>query len=189
MKKIFASILFFSALLVPAITVAQDKEKFDPARLPMEVNTKLVTYIEVIQVPGVSAKEMYNRGLKWFNTFYKNPTDVIRETDSIKGSIKGKARFKIYNPAEKDGFKKDAGNVEYSITVGCKEGKFRFTITELNWKQVSYYPVEKWMDTTARTYTPLYLHYLEEMDARVKEIIKNLETFMKTSPPIKKDDW
>jgi len=190
MKKIIARVfILFLLLHLSGIAAAQQKQPFDPSRIPVEVSTKLFTYLEVIQVPGMTAKEMFARGLKWFNTYYKNPTDVIRETDSIRGTIKGKARFKIYNPADKDGLRVDAGNVEYTISLGCKDGKFRYTITEINWKQISYYPAEKWMDTTAQNYAPVYRYYLEETDSLILEIRKNLEAFMKTSPAEKKDDW
>ncbi|HLG33378.1 MAG TPA: DUF4468 domain-containing protein [Bacteroidia bacterium] len=189
MKKFPAPVLFISALLTSAIVSAQINDKIDPGRFPIDVNSKLITYVEVIQVPGVPVKEIFSRGLKWFNTFYKNPTDVIRETDSLRGKIFGKARFKIYNPADKTGLKTEAGNVEYSITLNLKEGKFRYTITEINWKKASFYPVERWLDTTALSYSKAYSFYLEQMDTQIHETVKNLETFMKTPPAKKNDDW
>ena len=113
----------------------------------------------------------------------------MRAVDSLRGTIAGKARFKIYNPADKSGLRTDAGNVEYSVSLGCKDGRFRYTITDINWKQASYYPIERWEDTTAQSYTKRYLYYLEETDSLIFEIRKNLESFMKTSPAEKKDDW
>ena len=190
MTKHLIAIGIATCLMTLAV-IGQDKEKevFDPQRLPTEVNTHLITYIDVIKIPSVPSKEMFKRGLNWFGSYYKNPANVMRDTDSIRGTISGKARFKIYNPADKKGLKTDAGNVEYSISLGCKEGKYRYTITEINWKQVSYYPIEKWMDTTAQNHSKVYLYYLEETDSLIKEITKNLEVFMKTSPAEKKDDW
>ncbi|MBK5286662.1 MAG: DUF4468 domain-containing protein [Bacteroidia bacterium] len=188
-KKLFGQILILSFLLTAYIASAQTKEVFNLERLPVDVNTKLFTYLEVVLVPQVSATQMFTRGINWFHKFYKNPTDVIRETDSLRGTIDGKSRFKIYNPPDKKGLRTDAGNVEYSIQLGCKDGKFRYKITDINWKQTSYYPIERWMDTKSQAFTPTYLYYLEETDSLIHEITLNLESFMKTSPLEKKDDW
>ena len=189
-KTFIARILI---LLLPFIftssSQAQNKQPFDPSRIPIEESTKLFTYLEVVQVPSVSTIDMFHRGLKWFNTFYKNPTDVIRESDSLRGKISGKARFKIYNPADKTGLKTDAGNVEYTITLNLKDGRFRYIITDINWKKASFYPAERWLDTTAQSYSEYYPHYLEQMDTKIQEVMENLEAFMKKSPAIKKDDW
>jgi hypothetical protein len=160
-----------------------------PQPLPILVDTHVITYIEVVHVNGVQDSVMYSRGMKWINTYYKNPKDVIQKTDGLRGTIDGKARFKIYNPPDKKGLRTDAGNVEYSIQLGCKTGKYKYTITDLNWKQTSYYPIERWQDTTALSYNKVYLYYLEQTDSLVHEITKNLEAFMKTSPAQKKDDW
>ena len=185
MKQIFLMML----VLNTAITSAQDKAPFNPSRLPTDANTNLFTYVEVIQMAGVNAKELYARGLKWFNTFYKNPTDVIRSADSTKGEITGKARFKIYKQSDKSNLRTDAGSAEYTITLSCKDGKYRYKITDINWKQASYFPAERWLDTKAQTYSPSYFYYLEQMDSIIVEVIDNLETAMKTSTAKKKDDW
>ena len=113
----------------------------------------------------------------------------LRATDTIRGTIDGKARFKIYNPPDKTGLRTDAGNVEYSISLGCKDGKFRYQITDINLKQASYYPIERWADTTALTYSKVFLYYLEQTDSLIHEVTKNLEAFMKKSPAENKDDW
>src|SRR6185436_20173029 len=112
MKKFVVWIFFLSAVLSSALVSAQQKAPFDPLKMPADPNTNLFTYVEVIQLSGIKAKELFERGLKWFNTFYKNPTDVIRSADSTKGEIFGKARFKIYKPADKTGLRTDGGNVE-----------------------------------------------------------------------------
>jgi hypothetical protein len=189
MKKILASVLFLNALLAVDV-FAQINENIDPGKFPIDVSTKRISFVEVVVVPATDALEMFHRGLKWFNTYYKNPADVIRETDSLRNKIVGKARFKIYKPSDRKDVKMEGGNVEYTITLNLKADKFRYTITDLNWKQSSYFPVERWLDTTAQTYVKAYYpSYLEQMDKQVHEIISNLEAFMKTMPAKKNDDW
>ena len=183
--------IIFSMLLViySFIAAAQKKEPFDPHNLPILVDTRVITYVEIIPVPGANGMEVLTRGLNWFHTFYKNPTDVIRSVDSVSGKIEGKARFKIYNPPDKKGVKTDAGNVEYSIKLNCKEAKFRYFITDMNWKHTSYYPVERWQDTTAQTYQKVYDFYLQQADSTVHTVIENLKSYMTKPTGNKKDDW
>jgi len=186
MKKIIA----FIALLFPAtILVAQDKQSFNTDNMPIDKISKLITYTDVVQVKNTSAATLYKRAWDWFNTFYKNPTDVIRESDSTKGTIIGKSRFKIYNAPDKKGLKTDAGLIMYTIKVNVREGRFKYEITELNQKAASYSPLEKWLDTSAQTYTTAYVGYLEQVDTEVRETIDNLKKAMSTTPPVKKDDW
>lgn len=161
-----------------------------PVSLPVDSITHLVTYESVVQVQGTSRDVLYKKALEWFNTFYKNPTEVIRENDVEKGKIVGKPRFKIYNPADKNGIKGDAGAVQYTITVAVKEGKFKYELTEFNWKQPSYYAIERWMDTKPQSYSPVYNHYLLQTDEYAKEVIRSLKAAMTSDKLVKdKDNW
>lgn len=161
-----------------------------PVVLPVDPITHLITYEAVTQVQGATTEVLYKRAFDWFNSYYKNPTEVIRENDIENGKIVGKPRFRISNPPDKEGTKTDAGLVQYTITVGVKDGRFKYELTEFNWKQTSYYPLERWMDTKAQTYTPVYNHYLTQTDDYVKEMIKNLKRAMMSDKPVKdKDNW
>ena len=92
MKKF---IYIFIALFVNCVmTIAQNKD-FKPANLPIDDETKLITYKSVVTEAGTK-DELFDRGLKWFNKFYKNPADVIKEKNKETGKIKGIARMQIY---------------------------------------------------------------------------------------------
>ena len=187
MKKIIAQV--FVLLLSATFLFAQEKAPFNTENIPIDKITKLITYTDVLQIKGVSTGVLYKRAFDWFNTYYKNPTDVIRENDSTKGTIIGKSRFKIYNAPDKSGLRTDAGLVMYTISVRIREGRYKYEITEVNQKAASYYPCERWLDTTSRTYTTAYVGYLEQVDTQVRETIQNLKKAMSTSPPVRKDDW
>ena len=186
MKK---SILFF--LLASALIAAAQKNAAPaPVTLPTDSITKLITYEGVIQVQGVKHDVLYKRALDWFNANYKNPTEVIREQDSVKGAIVGKPRIRISNPPEKTGLKTDAGLVQYTITVAVKDGRFKYELTAFNWKQLSYYAAERWMDTKAPGYAPVYNSYLTQTDEYVRDLLKNLQQAMTTEKKVKdKDNW
>jgi hypothetical protein len=179
------------ALLLSTTATAQKNAPLPPpVVLPVDSITHLITYEAVTQVPGATAEILYKRALDWFNSYYKNPAEVIRENDAAKGKIVGKSRFRIYNPPDKEGTKTDVGLVQYTITVGAKEGRFKYELTEFNWKQLSYYPLEKWMDTKGQMYTPVYNHYLTQTDDYVKELVKNLKNAIMNDKPVKdKDNW
>ena len=188
MKKIIAQLL--AVLLFPAaVLFAQEKQQFNTDNIPVDKISKLITYTDVVSVKSVSTKVLYKRAWDWFNTYYKNPTDVIRESDSTKGTIVGKARFKIFNAPDKKGLRTDAGLIMYTIKVSIREGRYKYEITELNQKNISYTPLEPWLDTTSRSYTTAYVGYLEQIDTQLRETIDSLKKAMSTTPPVKKDDW
>ena len=189
MKKITIQILILTLVLPAQFLFAQEMDPFNTDNMPVDKISKLINYTEVVPVKGVSTSVLYKRALEWFNTYYKNPTDVIRENDSAKGAIVGKSRFKIYNAADKKGLKTDAGLVMYTINVNIREGRYKYEVTEINKKAASYAPVEAWLDTASRSYTTAYVGYLEQIDTEIRNTIESLKKAMSTAPPVKKDDW
>ena len=187
MKKISILLLLFITVLAVAQKGGQAPA---PVSLPVDSITKLITYEGVVQVPGVTKAVLYKRAMDFFQAYYKNPTEVIRDNDSTKGVIVGKPRFRISNPADKTGLKTDAGLVQYTITLSVKEGRFKYELTAFNWKQPSYYAAERWMATTAPGYLPVYNHYLTQTDEYVRETLKTLKPMMTSEKPVKdKDNW
>ena len=187
MKKSLALLLL---VFVAQISFAQKNAPVAPVVLPVDSITKLITYEGVLEAKGVGADALYQRALTWFRGFYKNPGEVIRENDSIKLKITGKPRFKIYNAPDKTGLKTEAGLVQYTITLAVKDGRFRYELTEFNWKQLSYYPCERWMDTKSQTYLPVYNDYLTQVDGYVKDLVAKLHEAMTHEKPVKdRDNW
>ncbi len=181
-----------AGLLISLFTITIKAQNPPPVAvsLPVDSITKLITYESVVQSPGKKADVLYKKALSWFNAYYKNPAEVIRENDSLKFKITGKPRFKIYNPPDKEGTRTDAGLVQYTITLSAKDGRFKYELTDFNWKQPSYYPSERWMDTKSQMYSPVYPEYLKQVDQYVKEVIRNLMDAMLKEKPVKdKDNW
>lgn len=190
MKK---SILFLLAFCM-AFTIADAQKKSEevpvPPSLPIDSVTKLIAYEEVIEVKGKSADEIYKRILEWFNTFYTNPTDVIRDKNETAHKIVGKPRFKIFNPPDKQGNKADGGLVQYTITVAAREGRYKVEITEYNWKQTSYFASEKWYDTKIPTWNNNYYEYLKQVDVYSKDVLVKLKAAVTQEKPVKdRDNW
>lgn len=176
MKKIalalIITIISFSAL------PAQDKSTTTAAPVPVDPITKMITYEGVVEVKGGTASILYERALEWFNSNYKNPTDVIRENDKAGNKIVGKHRFNVTNPPDKSGTRGDAGLVQYTVTISSRDGRFKYEITDISWKQLSVYPCERWLDKTAAGYQPVYNEYLIQVDKAMTELIASFKEYI-----------
>lgn len=161
---------------------------FIAPNMPVDESTKLINYTTVVESKGAKS-DLYAKGMKWFNTFYKNPNEVIREKSEEDGKIVGKGRIKIMEPPDKKGVEAMAGIVMYTITVYFKDGKFRSEITNFNLQSTSYTAIEFWMDKESKVYMNKYDYYLTQVDNSIKELKENLSKFMKTDDAKKADNW
>ena len=147
---------------------------------PIDEETGLITYKEVVEEVG-DKQEFFNRAIGWINEFYTNPVNVTKTRDPESGLIKGLHRIKIKN-IDEDGNETDAGVVQYRFTLGLKEGRYRYILTEFSLKQGSKIPVEKWLNQQNSQYNS----YLSQIDTFAQSWIKSLKKGMK--PPVEKDD-
>lgn len=186
MYKFFCAIVVSGLLSFQALAQAPKST----ARMPIDETSKLITYSKVNEVAGQSKDVLFDRALEWATGYYKNPTDVIREKDKEGGKMVCKARYKISNPPDKKGVSTDAGLVQYTLNIQFKEGRYKYELTEINWKQISYYPAEKWMDTANAYYKPEFEFYLQQVDQQSKEILKSLEKACAVAKAANtKDNW
>ena len=164
------------------------KEDYKEPSLPLDQETKLISYSKVVDV-SANKDSLYKKGKKWFYTFYKNPTGVIKEDDVTNGKVSGKSQVKILNPADKKGIQTMRGIVKYTVTTQFKENKARILISDINLESTSYTPIEKWMDKTSPGFTTKNYYYLTQVDSLMNDVTTNFEKFMKEATKVKKDDW
>lgn len=155
--------------------------------MPVDKETNLITYTGIVETAG-TAGELYKRGLKWFNTNYKNPTDVIREKEEDK-KISGKARFTIYSTDAKTGTQLNDGVVIYDITLQFKDGKCKYEITNIHQKTPSHYGIEKWVEGNNKMYNTVLSSYLVQTDEYFKDLISKFKKGLTTAETKKSDDW
>lgn len=185
-RSILVTILFF----LPTLANAQkNKGEYSVPNLPVNEATGLITYEEVVEVDGMSAGSLYDKALGWANGFYNNPANVIRESDREKGLIICKSRYRLSNPADKKGVVTSAGDAMYTLTIQFREGRFRYSLSELNWMKASAYPAEQWMDESSQYYKEEFAYYLIQSDMVAKETTASLKETMTTPVSEKKDDW
>jgi len=188
MKKLSFAVLFIACL--SNSLKAQENTTTEATPVPVDPITKMITYEGVVEVKGASAKTLYERALEWFNTNYKNPSDVIRENDAEGNKIVGKHRFKITNPPDKSGMRGDAGMVQYTLTLASRDGRFKYEITDFGWKLASAYPCERWLDKSTAGYMNVYNDYLIQTDKEMVDLIAGFKDYMSHEKPVKdKDSW
>lgn len=164
-------------------------QQYQAPQMPVDADTKLITYTGVVEVPNTTKADLYNRTLAWMNGYYKNPSEVIRERDSVNMKVVAKPRFRIKNEANEKGLQTDAGIVQYTLTIAAKDNRFKYTISEINWKQASYFGIEKWVEQKDRYKANHF--YLFQTDSIIqRDVIPAFEKYIK-NPPKKanKDDW
>lgn len=182
-RKFFLSILTIFIFSAFVNSFAQN------ADLPLSEETKLITYTQVIDMPSTVQNDLYHKAFVWCNEFYKNPNDVIRTKDVLNGEIVCKGRFRITTPATKKQIETPAGIVQYTLTIMVKDNKYRYKVTDINWKQSSHYPIERWMETEKDTYLSVYAEYLKQTDAEINALITSLTAAMSKTSDEKDAGW
>jgi hypothetical protein len=81
------------------------------------------------------------------------------------------------------------GIVNYTFTVSFKDGRYKYKITNIEWKQSSKYPIEKWMDKSAGSYSPKYEYYLQQVDDEMKKVISELKKSISKANEKKEEEW
>ncbi len=180
--------IYIASLLLIALTISGlglKAQEIAPLA-PVDEDTKLITYKEVVQVPG-NAGELFNRAIEWLNTQYKNPADATKVRNPATGLIEIIHRIEITK--EDKGMTRAAGVVDYSMKLEMKEGRYRYTITNFNFKDMSRKPIEFWMDKKDKAYNPEYENYLKQVNDFTMKLIESLKKGM--LPPLEKkpDEW
>lgn len=154
--------------------------------LPLDPDTKKITYKEVVTVQGTPA-ELFNRAIEWTNKQYKNPADATKVRDQASGVIEIIHRIELTR--KEQGATLLAGIVDYSMKLEMKDGRFRYTITNFNYKDKSRQPLERYMNKNDQSYAPIWDDYLKQVDDATRKLIESLKQGMQAPPVKKPDQW
>jgi len=172
----------FIGLIIATSLKAQETNSI----VPIDEDTKKITYQEVVNAKG-TADDLYVRGIAWINSYYKNPTDVTKVRNREDALIQGIARFQVTYVDEEEKTR-PGGLISYEIKLEFKEGRYRYTITNYNYKQVSRFAVEKWLNKDAPAYNPQWEEYIKQVDTYTKSLIADLNEGMIYKEK-KEDEW
>ena len=186
MKKIIALLVF---VMVGVLAFAQNKKgpEIPYPNVPIDEQTNLVTYKEVVQQANATPQELYDRAMTWVKNFYKNTAEVIKSSDRDKGVIQLRSSVRIYVVKE-DGSKVFKNIVYYNMKIECRPGRYRYTITDFNEKAAAAAPVEVWLNTENPTWEIGQYAYLNQIDEQILALIESLEEGM-NPPVIIEDEW
>jgi hypothetical protein len=113
MKKI---LLFVWLFTITALVFSQN--------LPVDSKTGKITYLEVVDATGMSAKDLYKAAKDWGTSQgYK-----IQKEDEATGEIVFEAALPVEYAGVKG--KPETGNVNHTFSVFCKDGKYRYIVTD-----------------------------------------------------------
>jgi len=79
---------------------------------------------------SLTKKEVFDRLLLWIAKDYNNANEVIKLKDESQGIIVVKAGFNMKMPIYS---KEPNGLVSYTLTLSCKDGKYKYEISDFLW--------------------------------------------------------
>ncbi len=180
--KLFSSVftlMFFTTSTLFA--QSEIKETF-----PIDDDSGHVKFQEVVNMAGVNQAELFKRANTWFKDFYKNPGSVIQTKNADKGLIIGKKKFDLFR--EIDGKRTHVGFVNYEITIGAKEGRYRYTVNELYFIDSPRNYIENWYEGTPEEMV-WQTKYLEQVKEYVDTLVASVKEGMAKAEVVETDDW
>ncbi|MBI9032913.1 MAG: DUF4468 domain-containing protein [Bacteroidales bacterium] len=156
--------------------------------VPMDEKTNLISYQEVVYEDGGQSL-LFNRSIRWLNSYYVNAVAVTRERDAETGVVSGKHEFKL-NLHESDvaGTKTQA-TVLYTFKMEFKEGRYRYTLTDLVLRKKSRFPVENFLNNSDPELKEKYDYYISQIDTFAKEWAESFKAGMKPVEEVKEEEW
>lgn len=113
MKKL---VILFSLACLPFLGMAQD--------MPVDPETKKVTYSEVVPAEGLSQSDIYLQAQAWFAKTFNDANSVIQVQDKEQGLLIGKGMSE-----------ENINNVLtpfwFTVKIEAKEGRYRYEITDI----------------------------------------------------------
>ncbi len=186
-KIVKFSVIVFVLSMLPVCSFGQKTVYSTFPDMPIDENTKLVTYKRVVQMQA-SSGVLYDRAYAWANKYYKNPLVVIKKADKQNGILECVSNIPIYTLANDGVTKTNAGYVYYTLTIEARENRYRYTITDIYKKESAQFPIEKWLDTSRPEWSVVRYDHLHQIDQAVKELMKSIDEGMQPEKVII-DEW
>jgi len=191
MKKI----ILFSLLSFATICLAQKEPSIS---IPLDPETKLYTYSEVIDASEKAPKEMYNNSKSWMAQKYSDSDFIV---DDSLSKLVDLGSFRITSLIGA-GLVKIPFNftILYTITLGFKDGRYRYIIDNI---KTSFGDSDADTPQTLETFASSYkemeigkkrqIKFIEDtcqiLDEKMKKTIKEIKEGVIGGAIKKNDDW
>ncbi|MCS6824266.1 MAG: DUF4468 domain-containing protein [Cytophagaceae bacterium] len=98
----------------------------DAQNLPVDSITKKITWTETVPMPKLKKNDIYLKAYNW-GTSNKY---TVKKLDKPNGIFACLAKIDVTYPGATSGLT-DKGYVQFLVTITCKDGKYIYTITDL----------------------------------------------------------
>ncbi|WP_128545060.1 DUF4468 domain-containing protein [Larkinella soli] len=182
-------------LMLWSLAAVGQKRYMKPEELNMPLNpeTGLWTYTEVVEVPGVSATDLYNKAKAFFFNQFNNADAVIQVDDPGK-LLAAKGIVSIsFGPST--GFQ-GSGRYWIPIEIQFKDGRYRYEVKNIA-ISIPGNPLDRTSIEQMRT---MYMEKVKLSEKQIEQAKQGivvmdegfkgfLATFKKAMQAPKKDDW
>ena len=118
-------------LYITPINKLSDYDAGDAAPLPIDAQTKHITYQEVVQVPGVSQADLYARAAAWVAHTYNTADQVTQHPETGELAIEGRRTVTLRTTYANVLRGSYAGVVHHTLTIYVKDGRYKYVLTDL----------------------------------------------------------
>ncbi|MFO8086428.1 MAG: DUF4468 domain-containing protein [Bacteroidales bacterium] len=159
----------------------------DTTILPLDKDGEKILYQGVVEAEG-SANELFYRAVTWMNDYWVNARGVIKKQDRPNGILIAQPRFDIKKETE-EGNMQRAGRMIYVLKLEFKDGRYRYTVSDLNLKGTSPFPLENWIDPGSEYYDQRDQAVLHIIDDEIRSMIDHMHEGMTKEEEKSNDDW
>jgi hypothetical protein len=123
-KQIIASALLLTFLAVGCALTGVSPPGADVKHpIPVNEQTGRFFYTGIVEVPGISKTALHRRAKAWVAKGFGSAADVLK-LDDLKGSLIIKGQYQVP-------FKIGKYAVFHTLTIDLKDGRYRYTLTDL----------------------------------------------------------
>lgn len=188
MKYIIFSLSLLTSSTIFSQSVKSDlTSQYDIPVFPIDSETQMVTYSDVIKVDGSTKDSLYVYGQRWIKKQFKSVTTVMQVQDPEKEILEGRHSFyvnKLVNDVETKG-----DLIKYTFTLQFRDGRFKYTITKINIQKTSYYGIENWLNDEEKLADETIESYLHQIDKYFQDFIVSMEEGIKPLQVKKEEEW
>jgi hypothetical protein len=181
-----------------------ERKPYVRIKVPVDTITELITYEDVVIQDESYYDSLYIRAKRWIHTKWGVPfatkrrdkkdneelyvDDVLYEKFKVKVTKPLVVRYNKYSKSE-------YGKLQFTITMRFKDGKYKYTITNLTHilpetsiqKDINYVYMEFYMKSERNIRK--YDQFLRAADGSIQLLVKDMRKFMREPPEIDEDDW
>ena len=164
MKNITKVILFVFLVISPYTSFSQIFWHFEKEEVVLE---------EVVEVKGMSQKDIYNKAKIWMTTKFKSSDSQILKDDEDFKTIIGTGNLLLKNRPITLGYPERNRILNFKMMISFKDEKFKYQITNIVFSKTVQYPQPRGMQNEIIVLDDIYQRQAERAKKKGKSIKKD----------------